>query len=915
MVFMYQERLFSELVDTFGLLQLSRLFTTDLANFMRDSHFFRFLQNFISCVLLPDFDFHGLINEISRTSSSATSEEMLAQQSNSNHPNSAAEWTNKFSDCLDKYSVYVYQIPDDCSLPAYTESDSQLTVLGRLGLLLSFASEPSFWANIRHQLHCFMCIQNLAFASSNSQSSSSCQPFGTPSKLHASSLLTDNSRIEGISSQHCIASTLDLLTTIVSRSPIVACRFMTSNEEFPCTKTEEKSSLSSTLMEARNTLTICELLINMIQSDMILSKLVHFDTDLSRRRAVIAIHFDLHLAAQIFRLLTMLLSIDARLALKILNDQRFMHKVMRFSQIPLAYLINDSYLISFVIEFSSFIATLFRYTQLEKRQLTLLVEEQSKLLHSEGHSTEQSTFSGIAISVRAFGNRICEWLHLLSMAIDAVLECETNAVRINLLQHLLGMFCDVFLCHPSHFEAANPAVAALDKHADQQPVTGIFEKLFNLMKICQKHRFDSRSELMDLLWSCSTNCLRIVSAASLKVKNFLIECDLVETLIVSSILLTQSLIPLNEKNCASLDLMRQELLSNMRLLNNLLFANQSVACPKATAANLNQLIVSLWKVSQDDDQFLQVLLTCVMNYTADRPSIATNLISHSDSPMLQISDSRSELSKFFFMNSILLLVKNRTSFVERLSDLKKRNKADIELHLHILSLAFHVLCNLCWSQVARNSIQKAKFLQQFTEKVPKYFKRNASTMQILLLWLQFILTLSFTNEGQKLLLQSDSIVTSVLQYTKSLNLPIPIRNASLTIIRNLCTNSILKSIVTTLPEKSLLCQTSEGVNNVLDLWHSILMKAAQQPQSQQEHQSLIEFSIAIDSIASLAFQSIKIKQILRIYRNGILERYIDQGLRILRLHLAKTGSNDQNFIDCLSTGSQLLSILSKSSFS
>ncbi|VDP31173.1 unnamed protein product [Schistosoma mattheei] len=120
------------------------------------------------------------------------------------------------------------------------------------------------------------------------------------------------------------------------------------------------------------------------------------------------------------------------------------------------------------------------------------------------------------------------------------------------------------------------------------------------------------------------------------------------------------------------------------------------------------------------------------------------------------------------------------------------NKQGTSTHQEdIYRLIFQLLANIVWAPETRSFLLKSKILNHISELNPRTLIKSRRGHFILTLWLQLILNISFTKDGQHILFNQPNLPTiliNCINHCKPDN-----RDTALVILRNLCTHSILKS--------------------------------------------------------------------------------------------------------------------------
>ncbi|CAL8090969.1 unnamed protein product [Calicophoron daubneyi] len=302
---------------------------------------------------------------------------------------------------------------------------------------------------------------------------------------------------------------------------------------------------------------------------------------------------------------------------------------------------------------------------------------------------------------------------------------------------------------------------------------------------------------------------------------------------------TRSL-PVRRRNRGSMDpKLRQwqtftgELVSLMELIHNLIF-NSAEAKQRAVDAGLPKLAQRMWPLALQDIRILHGLLGLLTNLTADCPAAASALACNPSpaKPVLSMpgenvksrtksktkpapaSKENQKNNKLVVFDTPGILAPTHciVEFVCRLissSDkssassesvfLSRRNSLSQTISApssqlsqeSTLRYAYQLLANMVWSAEARSSLVKTKLVPHFCEIDARVLWRTRRGQFTILLWLQLIANLSFTKEGQQVLISLPDftiVLASIIQYSKGYA-----KEISFLVLRNLCTNGTFKA--------------------------------------------------------------------------------------------------------------------------
>ncbi|WAR12086.1 RTTN-like protein, partial [Mya arenaria] len=192
----------------------------------------------------------------------------------------------------------------------------------------------------------------------------------------------------------------------------------------------------------------------------------------------------------------------------------------------------------------------------------------------------------------------------------------------------------------------------------------------------------------------------------------------------------------------------QELTLTLDLLRNFMYKNEDVktACYHS---GLHHIVHKLWSWCQLDIGLMACVVSLLTTYTASSPTAGSSGLSP---------------------NSLVHAVVKYTS--------KNGHKEHVQRGL------FSLLANLALSSECRNILWKSNFLQEFSNLNPKRSKgnkgRQLATEQ---LWLELLINLSFSLEGQQIILKIPACLDVLLEFVESPTTRL--QETAVMIIRNL----------------------------------------------------------------------------------------------------------------------------------
>ncbi|KAH8875719.1 Rotatin [Schistosoma japonicum] len=321
-----------------------------------------------------------------------------------------------------------------------------------------------------------------------------------------------------------------------------------------------------------------------------------------------------------------------------------------------------------------------------------------------------------------------------------------------------------------------------------------------------------------------------------------------------------------------------EMITNMEILHNLVYM-----CPEARMRAIDsgiiQVIMCLWPLALEDLRILHSILGLLTNLTADCPQVSSVLvnppntvkispyiisqsnqttscknkiqgdISKSDASVILFNSSNSSAMNGSFIQSLCNLIPTYNTSI--LTDSNARhsfigNKQTGAHQEDTYRLVFQLLANM------------SKLFNHLSELNPRTLMKSRRGHFILTLWLQLIINMSFTKDGQQILFSQPNLPTllvSCTQHCKSAN-----RETALVTLRNLCTNMTLKS--------KLLTRNFD----VIHCYRDILLD------SHMDVNSLYAITVVISAIEASIYGSKKIRVFMKSnsclrYLTNFLESY------------------------------------------
>ncbi|KAK6982748.1 rotatin [Biomphalaria glabrata] len=212
----------------------------------------------------------------------------------------------------------------------------------------------------------------------------------------------------------------------------------------------------------------------------------------------------------------------------------------------------------------------------------------------------------------------------------------------------------------------------------------------------------------------------------------------------------------------------QELVLMFDFLHNLMFNNANV---KVTCYHGGLIVVvqKLWAWCHQDTSLLSSILSLLTVYSAHCNSAAGSL-----SLPMSAQSSTKPSGQLTILHGVLKLA---------------QRELDRDECSPILKLTFSLLTNLVMNAECRNILLKSTFLNQFSQLNPRR-KRSKVRVAIDMLWCDLLTALSFSVDGQQIILKIPDVLTVLLDMLEAGSTHC--QHCSTLIIRNLCCHSTNK---------------------------------------------------------------------------------------------------------------------------
>ncbi|ESO98430.1 hypothetical protein LOTGIDRAFT_231452 [Lottia gigantea] len=254
------------------------------------------------------------------------------------------------------------------------------------------------------------------------------------------------------------------------------------------------------------------------------------------------------------------------------------------------------------------------------------------------------------------------------------------------------------------------------------------------------------------------NVLKSLLAISLSAKETALENGLAENLLENikqthSKLNLESVTPAKNLTKKKEDPLLQEIILTFDLLRNFMCQNSGVktACYHS---DLSCICHKLWSWCLIDPHLMSAMLNLLTTYTAQCSTATSSLAYTSPTSLTPAVPGKSQLSSNSLVHCVIKLGSK---------ELEKESSA-------VLKSIFSLLCNIVMSPEGRNILWKCNILSEFTQLNPKKSKKSGSRGKqketVDVLWLELLINLSFTTDGQQIIFKVHGAVDLLLDFVE-----------------------------------------------------------------------------------------------------------------------------------------------------
>ncbi|XP_069111957.1 rotatin-like isoform X2 [Argopecten irradians] len=265
----------------------------------------------------------------------------------------------------------------------------------------------------------------------------------------------------------------------------------------------------------------------------------------------------------------------------------------------------------------------------------------------------------------------------------------------------------------------------------------------------------------------AATALRTLLAISSSAKVTALQLGLVESVIdhikqTHTKLNMESLQPGKANTKKKEDPLMNDLILTFDLLRNFIFQNleAKMAC---YYSGLHNILHRLWAWCQLDMAVMSSTLSLLTTYIAHCPTATSSLAYTSTTAT---TGGHKQLSSNSLVHCLLRLV-------------GRDNIKD-----SILRTLFSLLATLTLSSEGRNIVFKSNFLREFLSLNPRKSKKTKHTQNLELFWLELLVNLSFSVEGQQMLLKTGDCVNLLLDFVECSQGKV--QECAVLVLRNMC---------------------------------------------------------------------------------------------------------------------------------
>ncbi|KAG8521177.1 Rotatin, partial [Galemys pyrenaicus] len=407
------------------------------------------------------------------------------------------------------------------------------------------------------------------------------------------------------------------------------------------------------------------------------------------------------------------------------------------------------------------------------------------LLRKAGAASLPSVTTGLAKRWTTVTDLLCRCVGFSSTS-PALSAAGLQFLAVLLAEEAKRHLQDRDKTHPGH----SPTVASLlDKSEESQPslerLSEVILQVCDLLKVwflfsfplhffqntcdlCSLQCYEMKSS-KDTLKREAANALLALLAVSRRAQKLALQASLIDNCLaqmkhISAQLSLDNLRPGRAALKRKEDGFTKELSTAMQLLRNCLYQNGE--CKEAALeAHLVPVLHALWPWLLMDDSLMQAALQLLCVYTANFPNGCSSLC-WSSSGQYPVHAAARGPPGSSLLQSVLRLA----------------SQTPLE-NTPVQQMVFTLLANLALSHDCKGVIQKSNFLQNFPSlSLPKGGNKHLGHPAVL--WLKLLLSMSFGEDGQQMLLRLDGCLDLLTEMSRYKHRSSP--HLPLLIVHNIC---------------------------------------------------------------------------------------------------------------------------------
>ncbi|XP_070189691.1 rotatin-like isoform X1 [Littorina saxatilis] len=285
------------------------------------------------------------------------------------------------------------------------------------------------------------------------------------------------------------------------------------------------------------------------------------------------------------------------------------------------------------------------------------------------------------------------------------------------------------------------------------------------------------------------NTLKSLLAVSQSAKHTALDMGLVETLL-ETMKQTHARLSLDSLQVGKTSRRKdegllQELILTMNILRNLLCGNENVklACMHSGLAGV---VHKLWAWCLQDYSLMSAALALLLNFTAKCPAAATSIASTVSGAVGPSASRQQQISS----SLVLAIVKATQREIDR--DMMPSSAVGPGPSVSHLKLLFSLLTSLSLSSECRTLLWKSTFLQDFSKLSPSRSRKSRSRQVLDALWFELAVGLSFSSDGQQMLLRINECLTVLLDFVENGGGSPHCQEYAMLVLRNMCCHATNK---------------------------------------------------------------------------------------------------------------------------